>query len=221
MLKSMGNKTKTLFLIKSTKDYIFGAYTEVGNWEFAKEKRLNSTLNHENKLLKYMSDPKAFIFSLVNSKNKSEKFPIKSVKIRNPFLTEKEKYFDPDYQLKCSDYAIAYHKHTVYNLYGKNVTVIDSLLFGLGYTVAEYGNACYYDIGDLEIGDDSNINTHSHLHVGNDKVGMYDCPRLIGGNPRYCSMDINGRAMSHGSELVGDSFVSEYQTKEIEIYQKI
>ena len=69
MVNNMRDKARTLFLIKSTKDYIFGAYTEVGNWEFTKEKRLNSTLNQKNTLLKYISDPKAFIFSLINQDN--------------------------------------------------------------------------------------------------------------------------------------------------------
>ena len=56
------NQTKTLTVIKTTKGYIFGAYTAIA-WD---------------SISKHKSDPTAFIFSLTNPSNQPQLIPIKT-----------------------------------------------------------------------------------------------------------------------------------------------
>ncbi|KAJ5072298.1 hypothetical protein M0811_01312 [Anaeramoeba ignava] len=59
------NKGKTLIIIKTTDNYIFGGFTKVG---------FKSSYSSGS----YISDKDAFIFSLENSKKPPQKFPIKN-----------------------------------------------------------------------------------------------------------------------------------------------
>ncbi|KAJ5073213.1 pep-cterm sorting domain-containing protein [Anaeramoeba ignava] len=67
------NKGKTLVIIKTEDNFIFGGFTRVG---FIRDK---SKWNNDYGDVGWITDPNAFIFSLRNDKNdrKSEKFPIK------------------------------------------------------------------------------------------------------------------------------------------------
>ncbi|KAJ5076865.1 hypothetical protein M0811_00183 [Anaeramoeba ignava] len=67
------NKGKTLIIIKTEDDYIFGGFTSVG---FTNDKTKwlpnNTNLNYS-----YIEDPNAFLFSLINERKYPEKFTIK------------------------------------------------------------------------------------------------------------------------------------------------
>ncbi|KAJ5073843.1 btb/poz domain-containing protein [Anaeramoeba ignava] len=69
------NKGKTLIIIKTTNNFIFGGFTQVG---FTNDKS-KWRKEDSNKIYGYIKDPNAFIFSLRNDKNdrNPEKFPIK------------------------------------------------------------------------------------------------------------------------------------------------
>ncbi|KAJ5070667.1 pep-cterm sorting domain-containing protein [Anaeramoeba ignava] len=69
------NKGKTLVIIKTKDNFIFGGFTQVG-WTTDKSKWRKE---NRNGYFGYIIDPNAFIFSLRNDKNdrKSEKFKIK------------------------------------------------------------------------------------------------------------------------------------------------
>ncbi|KAJ5078842.1 pep-cterm sorting domain-containing protein [Anaeramoeba ignava] len=72
------NRGKTLIIIKTKDNFIFGGFTEVG-WTAKKSKwRKKDRKNSSG----YIIDPKAFIFSLRNDKNdrKPERFTIKKGK---------------------------------------------------------------------------------------------------------------------------------------------
>ncbi|KAJ5070678.1 pep-cterm sorting domain-containing protein [Anaeramoeba ignava] len=70
------NKGKTLVIIKTKDNFIFGGFTQVG-WTTDRSKWKEEEVNNP---WGYIIDPKSFIFSLRNDKNdrKSEKFKIKS-----------------------------------------------------------------------------------------------------------------------------------------------
>ncbi|KAJ5067344.1 btb/poz domain-containing protein [Anaeramoeba ignava] len=90
------NKGKTLVIIKSKDNFIFGGFTSIG---FTNDKSKWSD-NYGNN--GYISDPNAFIFSLRNDKNdrKPEIFKIKS---------------------NFEDYAIYYNQHFGPNFGGENI----------------------------------------------------------------------------------------------------
>ncbi|KAJ5067351.1 btb/poz domain-containing protein [Anaeramoeba ignava] len=89
------NKGKTLVIIKSKNNFIFGGFTSIG---FTNDESKWSD-NYGNN--GYISDPNAFIFSLRNDKNdrKPERFKIKQ---------------------KRKDYAIYYNQHFGPNFGGEN-----------------------------------------------------------------------------------------------------
>ncbi|KAJ5067350.1 btb/poz domain-containing protein [Anaeramoeba ignava] len=89
------NKGKTLVVIKSKDNFIFGGFTSVG-W-ISDESKWSRIYGNDG----YISDPHAFIFSLRNDKNdrKPERFKIKQ---------------------KRKDYAISYNQHFGPNFGGEN-----------------------------------------------------------------------------------------------------
>ncbi|KAJ5079457.1 hypothetical protein M0811_04478 [Anaeramoeba ignava] len=74
--KKADNKGKTLVIIKTKDNFIFGGFTSVG---FTNDKSKWRKEDQRRKVDGYIIDPNAFIFSLRNDKNdrKPEKFPIK------------------------------------------------------------------------------------------------------------------------------------------------
>ncbi|KAJ5079244.1 pep-cterm sorting domain-containing protein [Anaeramoeba ignava] len=99
--KAVDGKGKTLVIIKTKDNFIFGGFTQVGF--FPKDK---SKWSYDYGDSGYQIDPNAFIFSLRNDKGdrKSEKFTIKKKKEKYAILSNLD--FGPTFGVKGSDFYL-------------------------------------------------------------------------------------------------------------------